>query len=79
MDTFNLKITSAVVIDGEIATAGKIVFDVEENLAKNLLSRGKAVVATEADAPSAAPEPAAQIDAKPAKGGKAKATEADAQ
>lgn len=49
MKTIGLKITSAVVIDGAIRKAGAIVL-VAEQFAKDLLSRGKAVLATEEDA-----------------------------
>lgn len=48
MKTYTLKITSAVGIDGEIIRPGALV-EVSESEAKNLLHRGKAVVATEAD------------------------------
>lgn len=48
-----LKLTSAIAMDGSIAKAGELI-EVEMNVAKNLLHRGKAVVATEADgAPTA--------------------------
>lgn len=43
-----LKLTSAIGIDGNVCRAGSIV-EVSELEAKNLLSRGKAVLATEAD------------------------------
>lgn len=45
-----LKLTSAVAIAGAVRAAGSIV-EVDEDLAVNLLHRGKAEVATEADAP----------------------------
>lgn len=40
-----LKITSAIAIDGEIVTSGTVV-TVAEGLAKNLLQRGRAELAT---------------------------------
>lgn len=43
----NLKITSAIAIGGEIKTAGTIV-NVPEELAKNLMHRGRAELATAA-------------------------------
>lgn len=43
-----LKLTSAIPVDGEIITAGNLV-EVDELLAKNLLHRGKAVLATAED------------------------------
>lgn len=43
-----LKLTSAIAMDGTICKAGELV-EVEMTVAKNLLHRGKAVVATEAD------------------------------
>jgi hypothetical protein len=47
-DGIFLVITSAIVIEGEIAKVGEIV-EVSEREAKNLLHRGKARLATEAD------------------------------
>lgn len=52
--TFSLKLTSAIALGGQIRTAGAIV-DVDEATAKNLLHRGKALVAT-ADDGQAEPE-----------------------
>lgn len=46
MEKYFLKITSAVAINGEIVTAGNIV-EVSEVLAKDLLRRGKAELATD--------------------------------
>lgn len=43
-----LKLTSAIPLDGEICKAGEFI-EVDELLAKNLLHRGKAVLATEHD------------------------------
>ena len=43
-----LKLTSAIAMDGSIATAGELI-EVEMTVAKNLLHRGKAVLVTEAD------------------------------
>lgn len=71
-----LKITSAVAIDGQIARKDSIV-EVTESEARNLLGRGKAVLATEADGAPAAESvsPAGTTDGdKPARG-KAKAAE----
>lgn len=66
-DDYPLKITSAVVIDGRIRKAGAIV-EVSESVAKQLLARGKAVLATAEDIPAATDErpddaaPGEQID-----------------
>jgi crotonobetainyl-CoA:carnitine CoA-transferase CaiB-like acyl-CoA transferase len=51
---FFLKIVSSVAMNGEIICAGSIV-EVDELVAKNLIARGKAELATEDDAPT--PEP----------------------
>lgn len=62
-----LKITSAVALSGEIHKAGSIV-EVSEDLARDLLHRGKAEVATEADAPASegeAPADPAPTDPAP--------------
>lgn len=40
--TYNLKITSATVIAGNVVGAGKIARDVDDRLARRLLSAGKA-------------------------------------
>lgn len=48
MKSYILKLTSAVAIDGQIARAGSLV-ELDEATAKNLLHRGKAVLATEED------------------------------
>lgn len=48
MKTYILKLVSAVAIQGAIARAGSLV-GVSEVEAKNLLARGKAVLATAAD------------------------------
>ena len=48
MKSYFLKLTGALVIDGNIATRGSIV-EVSELEAKNFLARGKAVLATAAD------------------------------
>lgn len=66
-EKFSLKITSAVVVDGEIRKAGTIV-EVSEQAAKDLLRRGKAEPAADQPAPQADPEPAAEQP----KGGKKK-------
>jgi hypothetical protein len=47
-DGIFLKLTGAIAVDGVICKAGSIV-EVSEAEAKNLLHRGKAVLATEAD------------------------------
>lgn len=71
MKQFQLKITSAVAIDGEIKVPGSIV-TVDERTARDLLAREKAVAddsapqaeaqaeeaEAEAEAPAAAPAPA---------------------
>lgn len=48
MKSYVLKLTSAIVVDGGIVKAGQLV-ELSEAEAKNLLSRGKAVLATAAD------------------------------
>lgn len=48
MKNYVLKLTSAIVVDGEIIRAGNLV-ELSEAEAKNLLGRGKAVLATAAD------------------------------
>jgi hypothetical protein len=58
-----LKVTSAFLVGGEIARAGEIV-EVSLTEAKDLLNRGKAVLANESDAPKVAPRPLAVGDTK---------------
>ena len=48
MKNYFLKLTSAIVVDGEIIRAGSLV-ELSEPEAKNLLGRGKARLATAAD------------------------------
>lgn len=48
MKSYVLKLTSAIVVDGGIVKAGQLV-ELSETEAKNLLARGKAVLATAAD------------------------------
>lgn len=48
MKSYVLKLTSAIVVDGGIVKAGQLV-ELSEAEAKNLLARGKAVLATAAD------------------------------
>lgn len=48
MKSYVLKLTSAIVVDGGIVKAGALV-ELSEAESKNLLSRGKAVLATAAD------------------------------
>lgn len=65
MKTFSLKLSGAIALEGQLKRAGEIVH-VDEATAKNLLHRGKAVVAAdddaaapaEATAPAPAPAPA---------------------
>ncbi|MBP0047656.1 Rho termination factor N-terminal domain-containing protein [Marinobacterium sp. AK62] len=52
-DLIVLELTSAIVMEGEIVTAGNLI-EVTEKEARNLLARGKAVVADEQDVESAA-------------------------
>lgn len=59
MKTVILKLTSAIVVAGQVIRPGNLV-EVTESEARDLLHRGKAVVATEADAGDA--EPAAVTD-----------------
>lgn len=44
-ETFKLKVTSAITLDGAIVAPGKVV-NVDEKTAKNLLHRGKAELAS---------------------------------
>jgi hypothetical protein len=53
-DSVYLKVSSAFLIGGEIARKGEIV-EVSNNEAKDLLSRGKATLATSKDAPEKVP------------------------
>lgn len=70
MEKYFLKITSAVVIDGDIRRPGAIV-EVDERVATDLLRREKAEPATDADqAPDAAAEPADDQADQPAKRGR---------
>ncbi len=46
--SFVLKLTSAIAVDGDVVAAGGLV-EVDEATAKNLLHRGKAVLATAED------------------------------
>lgn len=55
MKSHVLKLTSAIAVDGEIIRAGSLV-ELSEPEAKNLLGRGKAVLATAADGYHAADE-----------------------
>lgn len=45
--TYNLKITSATVIAGQVVGAGKIARDVDDRLARRLLGAGKAELVDE--------------------------------
>lgn len=86
MKTATIKLTAAIAIEGNIVRAGEII-TVPEVAAKNLMHRGRAVLATEADEPileeqevenetEAAADAATQADepvpAKPAKAAKGK-------
>lgn len=57
-ESYLLKLTQAIVIDGQIVTAGRTV-EVTEAEAKNLLARGKAELATDSGAADDAAEVAA--------------------
>ncbi len=65
-DSVFLKVTSAFLVAGEIAKVGEIV-EVSHGEAKDLLQRGKAVLATADDAPAveAAEETPAPADSDP--------------
>lgn len=94
MQKFALKLTAAVVLDGDIKTA-KTIVHVDKATAQNLLQRGRAEVATEADevqteqeaetvvvqepAADAQPEPAAEVATEAAKPAAAKTTKAKAK
>lgn len=76
MKTIWLKVTSAIVVGGEIAAPGELV-EVTESEAKNLLHRGKAELATAEDLPVAEdhgqlPETPAEIPSAPAPAAAAK-------
>lgn len=60
MKTVILKLTSAIVVAGQVIRPGNLV-EVTESEARDLLHRGKATVATQEDADAA--EPAAVTDA----------------
>ncbi|QOE32739.1 hypothetical protein CPT_Mano_006 [Achromobacter phage Mano] len=51
MKTVHLKLSSAIALLGGVVRAGTVV-EVDEKLAINLLQRGKAVLATDKDAPT---------------------------
>jgi hypothetical protein len=55
MNSVHLKLTSAVALGGQIFKAGSIV-EVGEDIARDILNRGKAEVATVADAPECGDE-----------------------
>ena len=63
-----VKVTSAVAIDDKIITPGKTL-DVDEPLAKNLLQRGRAELAT-APGDDVADDNGSKADAKAKAGGK---------
>ena len=73
MDKYSLKITSAVAIGGQIHRKDSIVPDVPEQLAKDLLRRGKAELATEDNVPAAVVT--SQVGALTTEGVQALATE----
>jgi hypothetical protein len=60
LETVILKVTSAIVVGGEVMRAGDLV-EVTRSEAKDLLHRGKAELATEADAPKAV-EPESRVE-----------------
>lgn len=61
MKTIWLKVTSAIVVGGEIAMPGELI-EVTQAEAKNLLHRGKAELATAEDLPEAEDQELAQDD-----------------
>lgn len=66
-----LKLTSAIVLDGQISKAGDLV-EVAEAEAKNLLSRGKAVLAVQDAAPDEGEVAAEAVEPEPEKAPKGK-------
>jgi hypothetical protein len=62
MKSVTLKLTSAIAMDGEIYRAGSLV-EVTDADARNLLHRGKAVLATADDIPT---QPAELVEEAPA-------------
>lgn len=77
---YDLRILSGVVIDGEILAPGAVAEGVDEKLARDLLARGKVVLASIDDgADPAENDGSVSAAAKPAKPAKAaKAAPADA-
>lgn len=73
METVSLKVTSAFVVGGKIAKKGDVV-EVSNADAKDLLNRGKAVLA---EAKKAKSEPEKPKELKPEEKGEAKKAEAD--
>lgn len=63
--TIFLRLTAAVALAGAVKVAGSIV-EVDEDLAVNLLNRGKAELATGEAAPEPEAEPDEPADAAPA-------------
>lgn len=61
MKTIWLKVTSAIVVGGDIAKPGELV-EVTQGEAKNLLHRGKAELATAEDLPEAEDQELLQDD-----------------
>lgn len=55
MRSYTLKLTCAIAVDGQVLRPGTLV-EMSEAEAKNLLGRGKAVLATEVDGVKAQPE-----------------------
>ncbi|MGO4521122.1 hypothetical protein AB4076_10955 [Dyella sp. 2RAF44] len=53
IQSYTLKLTHAIVVAGEVITPGNLI-DMVEHEAKDLLRRGKAVIADESDAPRTA-------------------------
>lgn len=67
IETVFLKVSSAFLVGGQLAKAGEVV-EVTSTEAKDLLARGKAVVATGADAPVEQEQEQAQDEAQQPEG-----------
>lgn len=81
--TYNLRITSGVVIAGNPVAAGAIVGDVDERLARRLLTAGKAelcdALGTQPEPDEVNPEAPVPGDGKKQSGGNAKSKKDDGE
>lgn len=77
MTGYNLKITSGAVIDGAPRAPGHVAINVPAKLAKQLLDRGKAVLATDEEVEAAGAEATAEAGDDLATGPEAEAAGAE--